>query len=157
NIEMLSIGWSVPEDLRPEVSNVQPEHRSLAHRAIAARGRPDPAVAAQRDAADRRQPPAEVRVFAMELDRTVEAADLGERVASDGEVAAIQNRADPERVVQQNVGWGRHAPVVRAHESTAAEVPVVEAVRPCDRDHTRVGERALDVLEPTKRGTAVGV
>jgi hypothetical protein len=56
--------------------------------------------------ADRRKTAAEVRVLAVELNRRVEAADALDRVAADGEVAAVQNGTPPENPLGQNVVAG---------------------------------------------------
>ena len=53
HVQMVGVRRPVPQDLRPEVADVELEHRPLAHGAIPARRRPDPAVARDVDAAER--------------------------------------------------------------------------------------------------------
>src|SRR5262249_60989424 len=88
---MTRVGRRMTHPLRPEIAHVQPAHVPRSHFAVAPRGGPHPAIAAEPHAADRRQAPAEIRVLAVKLDLLIEAADRLERVAMDGEVAAVQN------------------------------------------------------------------
>src|SRR5215470_1017640 len=68
HILVRTVGRTMTQDLRPEVAHVETEHAAFAERQIAARRRPDPAVEADRNRTDRREPPAEIGVFAVELD-----------------------------------------------------------------------------------------
>src|SRR5579871_853766 len=157
HVEMLAIRRTVPQDLGPEVSHVQAEDGPLAHRTIPPRRRPHPALAAHDDAAERRQAAAEVRVLAVELDRRVEAADARERVAPHREVAAVEDRAEPQRRVHDQMRRRRDEPVVQPDERPAGAIPVVEAVRTGDRDHVARLELPLDELHPPQRRSAVRV
>src|SRR5262245_2206065 len=125
---MLAVGRSVPQDLRTEVPHVQSKYLSLAHRAISTCGGPDPAAAIDDDAADRSQASAEIGVLAMEVDRRVESADAHERVASDREIAAVEDRANAQGVVHDQVRRRSDAPVVYAHDRPPDVIPVVESV-----------------------------
>ena len=124
----------VVQDLRREVADVEPEHRALPHRHVAARRRVEVAVVTEPHRADGEQPPAEVGVLAVELDRGVEPADALERVAPDGEVAAVEDRADPQDVLDEQLRRRRQREVVGADQQPAPPVPVVEAVGPGQRD-----------------------
>ena len=69
------VGRPVKEDFGAEVSDVEPEHLAAPHRLVAARGREDPARLPQAHAAGFRHAAREVRIFAVKLDRRIEAAD----------------------------------------------------------------------------------
>src|SRR5262249_27222367 len=147
----------VPEDLRPEVAHVQPADFTRAHRAVAARRRPHPAVPAERDASDGGEAAAEVRVLAVELDGAVEAADPRERILTNGEIAAVENGADAERLVDAPVRRRRHHHVVHPDERGAAAMPIVEAIRSGRRHEIALSpETAFDALEPPDGRAAVG-
>ena len=81
NVFVGGVGRPVEEDLGAEVSHVEAEHLAAPHRLVAARGREDPARLPQAHAARLRDAAGEVRVFAVKLDRRVEAADRLERIA----------------------------------------------------------------------------
>jgi hypothetical protein len=85
---MIVIGWTMAEDLGPEVSDVERKDRARPHRTVAARRRPHPALAAQRHPANISEPSSEVRVFTMKFDPLIEAADLRQCRGADGEIAA---------------------------------------------------------------------
>src|SRR6185503_4868055 len=117
-----------------------------------------PAVRADVDAADCGQPPPQVRVFPVEFNRAVEPADLLQRLAPDGEVAAVEDRAAVQRPVYEKMRRRRNRQVVGANERTAPPVPVVETVRSGHADQTLVRREALlDALEPPDRRAAVRV
>src|SRR5262245_18401234 len=100
---MRLVRWTVPQNLRPEVPDVEAAHGSGAHRTISPGRRPHPAVLAERDAADGREAPAQVRIFAVELDGAIEPADSRQRLAADSEVAAVEDGAGVERRMQKPV------------------------------------------------------
>ena len=91
------------QDLGPEIPDVQAEDLALAHRAIAPRGRPDPALAGDVDRPERRQPAPEIRVLAVKLDRAIEPADAVERIPPHREVAAVEDGAGADEVVHEHV------------------------------------------------------
>src|SRR4029453_16017205 len=140
------------QDFGPEVSNVQPEDAAFPHGAISPRRCPHPTVATDFDAADWCQPAPEVCILAVEFDGPVEAANPRERASPNGEVAAVENRAKLEHLVDDEMRRGRHHDVIRAGEEPTAPVPVVKAIRPGDR-HTRVALKKclLEPLEPEDR------
>jgi hypothetical protein len=111
------------EDLRPEIADVEAEDGALAHRAVAPRRGPHPAVGAERDAPDRRQPAAEIRVLAVKLDARIESADRRERVAADREVPPVENRADAQQMVDERVRRRRDEEVVRADQRAGRSDP----------------------------------
>src|SRR5262245_56261045 len=135
---MITISRSMAENLRPEISYVQTEHSAPAHRVVPAGRGPYPAFPRDGNRSERRQPPPEIRVLAMELDRTVESADARQRVASDGEVASIENRARIHQVVHHHVRRRRDHIVIRTNQGPADPVPIVETVRARDRDESRL-------------------
>src|SRR5258708_26399437 len=101
HVEMVPIGRPVPEDFRPEVPDVQIEHRSLAHRPVAPRRGPHPAARIQIHEADGRQPSAKIRVLPMEFDAAVETSNAPQPLSSPGEVPALQNRPQSARRMHQ--------------------------------------------------------
>src|SRR5688572_7932392 len=112
------------QDLRREVTDVETDDRPLSHRDIAAGGGVEPAVVEQADPADGEQPAPDIGVFAVELDRGVEPADAIERLATDREVPAVEDGADPEQMLDQQLGDRREGEVVAANEETSPPVPV---------------------------------
>ncbi len=77
---------------------------------------------------------------------------------TDGEIAAVEDRADSERVVDERMRRRRHERVVGANQRPARPVPVVEPIRAGDTDQPFArSEPPLDMLEPLKRHAAVGV
>src|SRR5262245_12095439 len=129
HIEMLAVSRAMPQNLGPEVPNIQGEHAPLAHGHVPPGRRPDPAAGGHLDAAHGREPPAEIRILAVEFNRLIEAADARERIGSHREIAAVQNRAETKRVVHQQVRGGGHQDVVEANQHAAAQIPVVKPVR----------------------------
>src|SRR5436309_10787716 len=97
---MLAVGRPVPQNLGPEVPHIQTEYVPFADRPIPAGRRPDPTLPTQIDSADTCQSPPEVRVFPVKVDRLIESADSGERLGADGEIPAVQDGPDPQRVVK---------------------------------------------------------
>ena len=149
HVQMLAIGGAMAQNLRPEISHIETYDLSLPHRAIAPGRCPDPTIPAHLDRAARRQAAAQIRVLAMEFDATVEAADRGEGVSPDREISAIQDGADPERVVYQRMRRRRDHEVVRTNQCAPVEIPIVETIRPRDADDGRAPEEPpLDPLEP---------
>src|SRR5262245_37458198 len=124
---MVGISRTMTQDLGPEIANVKTKHLPLPHRAITARRCPNPAPARQHDRTERRQPPGQVRILAVELDGLVEAADACERIPADGEIAAVKNRAETKAVMNQDMGGRRDDEVVRANQRPAEPVPVIKA------------------------------
>ena len=155
---VVAVRGPMPQDLGPEVAHVQAEHLPLPHRHVAPRRRPHPAVAAHDDGPDRGQPAAEVCVLAVELDAAVEAANLRQRRGPYREVAAVENGAHMQHLVQQHMGWRRHEPVVGPNQRAPRPVPVVEPVRSGHRDGVRQARHpAFDAGQPVDGRTAVGV
>ena len=100
----------------------------------------------------------QVGVLAVKLDAGIQAADALERGTAHGEVAAVEDRADPQQGLDQRLRQRRHGHVVGADQRAPAQVPVVEAIRRRDGNQRRpFQESALDLLEPLERGTAIGV
>ena len=129
--------------------HVEAEHLAAAHGLVAARGGEDPARLPQPHAACLRDAAREVRVFAVKLDRRVESADGLQRIAPDGEVAAVEHGAEAEHVLREHVRQRREAVVVHADEHAPDDVPVVEAVGPGHGDgRMRAVEFLRDELEP---------
>src|SRR5476649_2052184 len=64
-VNVVAIRRTMPENLRPEIAHVERKDGPLPHRVIAARGRPDPAIAGELHATTRREPAAEIGVFAV--------------------------------------------------------------------------------------------
>src|SRR5262249_41939123 len=124
HIEMLAVGRPVPQNLGPEVPNVERKHPSLPHRHVSPRGCPHPAAAGHPDATDRGEPSPEVGVFTVKLDRPIEPSDARERVRPHREVAAVQNRTDAECVMNEHMRRRRNQDVVEPDEHAAAEIPV---------------------------------
>src|SRR6476646_5171482 len=115
HVQMIPIGWSMVQDFRPEIPNIEIEHRTLAHCAIPSRRGPHPAITRHFDPSERCEPPAEIRVLAMKLDGPIEAADRFQSPRSNGEISAVKNRAQPETVVYQHVCGRRHQMVVQSN------------------------------------------
>src|SRR5215471_7730572 len=67
HIEMLAVGRPMPQDLGPEVSNVQRKHAPLPHRHVPARGCPHPAAARHTDTPHGGEPASQVGVLAVKL------------------------------------------------------------------------------------------
>src|SRR5262249_59613559 len=84
-----------------------------------------------------RQTPPQVRILAVELDRGVEAADRFERAPADGEVAAVEHRADAQYPLRRDMRERRERMVVRPGARVTDPVPVVELVRPGHRHRAR--------------------
>src|SRR5262245_51961196 len=95
----------------------------------------------------------------MEFDRPIEAADADQRVTADGEIAAVENGPELQRVMHEDVRGRRDDEIVQANQRPAAPVPVIETVRPGDRDEGAVPirESALEPFDPPDWGAAVGV
>jgi len=107
---------------------------------------------------ERCQPSADVRVFAVKFDRAVEPVDARERITPHGEVAAVQNRADAERVMHHPVRRWSDDDVIGADERASHQVPVEEPIRSRHRDGGRPAlEPPLYSLEPGDWRPAVGV
>ena len=123
NVFVGGVGRAMEEDLGAEIPDVEAEHLSAPHRLVAARGREDPARLPQPHAARFRDAAREVRVFAVKLDRRVEAADGLERIAPDGEVSAVEHGAEAEHVLREHVRQRREAVVVHADEHAARRCP----------------------------------
>src|SRR5262245_35182918 len=141
-----------------EVSNVQPEDAAFSHGAISPRRRPHPTVATDFDAADWCQPAPEVRILAVKFNRPVEAANSSERATPDSEIAAVENRAKPEHVVNGELRRCRQYDVIGTGEETTAPVPVVKAIRTGNRHaRTTLKKSLLEPLEPEDRSAAVSV
>src|SRR5215831_606667 len=66
HVEMLAVGRPMPQNLGPEVSNVQRKHLALPHGLVAPRGRPDPALRTHAHASERRKATAEIGVLSVE-------------------------------------------------------------------------------------------
>src|SRR5262245_56873792 len=79
HIEMLAVGRPMPQDLGPEVPNVERKHSPLPHRDIPPGRGPHPAPGRHPHATDGRQPPSEVGVLAVKFDGSVEPADASQR------------------------------------------------------------------------------
>src|SRR5690242_11811126 len=94
HVEMLAVGGAVPQDLGPEIPHVKRKHLALPHRVIPPGRRPHPAAGAHPHASDFGESPPKIRVFAVKLDRAIEAPDALECVRTHGEVAAVENRAE---------------------------------------------------------------
>jgi hypothetical protein len=110
------------------------------------------------DRSDRRQSAAEIGVFAVELDGSIEAADPVERIPADGEIPTVEDGAGADDVVHDDVRRRRHERVVETNDDPANEVPVVKAVGAGDGDHRGVAlETPLHSFEPLQRRTTVGV
>src|SRR5688500_8354483 len=99
-----------------EVPDVEPEDGPLAHRHVAARGRVQEAVVAEPYLSELEQPPADVGVLTMELDRRVEAADRVERFPAHREVAAVEDGADAKHVLDEQLRGGGEREVIGANE-----------------------------------------
>src|SRR5262245_21465469 len=141
-----------------EVSNVQPEDAALSHGAISPCRRPDPTIATDFDAPDRCEPAPEVCILTMEFDGAIEAAYPSECATLDGEVSAIEDRAELEHVVDGELRGRREQDVARAGEETTAPVPVVEAIRAGDcHPRAALKKSVLEPLEPEDRRAAVSV
>ena len=146
---MFAIGRPVSEDLRPEVPHIQPEDVALPHCSIPARRGPYPAFAADVDATEPCQPPAEVGVLTVKLDRAIETVDSRERLTPDREVAAVEYGANLKCVVHEEVCRRRHEQVVQpggAHarfcpSRRTGTVPSRRPARPIGRTSAR-GARA---------------
>src|SRR4030095_616819 len=104
------------QDFGAEVSNIQPEDAAFPHDAISPRRCPHPTVATDFDATEWCQPAPEVCVLAVEFDGPVEAANPGERATPNREVAAVENRAKLEHVVDGELRWCCQHDVIRAGE-----------------------------------------
>src|SRR5262245_28086638 len=113
---MTTVGRTMTKDFRPEIAHVQTENLSLAHGPIPTSGGPDPPLAADRAASDRREPPPEIRVFAVEFDRPVEAADRRERAGTHREVATVQNRAQFQPAMDEQMRRRRDQNVVQPNQ-----------------------------------------
>ena len=138
------------KDLGREVADVEPKHRALPHRHVAARRGVEVAVVKEADASDGEEPPADVGVLAVKLDRGVEPADARQRVGADGEVAAVEDRADAQDVLDEQLRRRRQREVVGANEQPSPPVPVVEAVRSRQRNQIGVAlEAPLDRARAT--------
>jgi len=88
----------------------------------------------------------------VKLDAGIQAADALERGTAHGEVAAAEDRADPQQGLDQRLRQRRHGHVVGADQRAPAQVPVVEAIRRRDGNQRRpFQESALDLLEPLER------
>ena len=100
----------------------------LAHRLVPSCRRVEVTVAPQFHRSQPGQAPPEVRVFAVEGNGGVEAADLRQRLAPDRKIASVEHDADPEHVFDQHVGEGADGEIVRPQEQPASPVPVEESI-----------------------------
>ena len=141
HVEMRGVLGPVMQNLRREVADVETEDRALPHRHVAARRGVEVAVVEEADASDGKQPPADVGVLAVKLDRGVEPADARQRVGADGEVAAVEDRADAQDVFDEQLRRRRQREVVGADEQSSPPVPVVEAIRPGQRNEIGIALR----------------
>src|SRR5262245_65340881 len=91
------------KNLGPEIPDVEPEDSALPHRPVPPGRRPEPTVVCDLDRAMRRQPPAEIRIFAVEFDRRVEAANAVQHIPPDREIPSVEHGADPERPVDEEM------------------------------------------------------
>src|SRR5215467_1497348 len=158
HIEMLTVGRPVPQNLGPEVPYVERKHPPLPHRHVAPCGRPYPAPGRHPDTADRRETAPEVGVLTVKLDRAVEPPDACECVRPHREIAAIQDRADTECVMDEHVRRGRDQDVVEANQCAAAQIPVVEPIGPGHTNQMRRLEQLLlHPFEPAERRAAISV
>ena len=147
------------QDLRHEIADVEAEHRAFAHRDVPPRGGMQPAVMEETDLPHGKQPAPKVRVFSVELDRRVEAADRGQRLAPHGEVAAVEDRPDAQQMLDEELRGGGQRDVVCANQHPPPPVPVVIAIGSGQRDQPGVAlESPFDPLDPRQRlgGNQVG-
>ncbi len=105
-----------------------------------------------------KQPAPKVRVFSVELDRRVEAADRGQRLAPHGEVAAVEDRPDAQQMLDEELRGGGQRDVVCANQHPPPPVPVVIAIGSGQRDQPGVAlESPFDPLDPRQRRAAVRI
>src|SRR5688572_33503086 len=95
----------VAQQLGREIAHVQADHGPLPHRNEAPGGGVQEAVVEQADLTGGEEATAEVGVLSVKFNRRVEAVDALERFAADGEIAAIEHRADPRQLLDQAL-WG---------------------------------------------------
>src|SRR6185295_11040306 len=84
------------------------------------------------------QAAAEVGVLAVKVDGGVEAADALERLAADGEIAAVEDRADAQQVLDEQLRRGREREV---------EGPLARLVMRADNDADPQRNRCAIVAE----------
>src|SRR4029078_1748886 len=144
--------------LGPEMPDVEAEDLVFAERSIAARRRPDPALARYVNRPERGQPAPEIGVLAVKLDRAIEAANAIKRIPAHREIAAIKNGARADEVVDQDSGGRRDDRVVGTKDETAGKIPVVKPVRAGHSNNRRMTfETPFDPFQPLQRCPAVGV
>src|SRR5688500_3800519 len=102
-VEMRRVLGPVVQDLGCEVADVETNDCALPHRHVAPCGGVEVAVVKEADTSDREQPAADVGVLAMELDRGVEPANAGQRVGAHGEVPAVEDGADAQDVLDEQL------------------------------------------------------
>src|SRR6185436_4926250 len=129
HVEVCRVLGPVMQDLGREVANVETKDRALPHRQVAARRGVEVAVAKEAHASDGEQPPSDVGVLTVKLDRGIESADASQRVCADGKVSTVEDRADTQDVFDEQLRRRREREVIGADEQSAPPVPVVEAIR----------------------------
>src|SRR5262245_35087199 len=107
HVQMDGVFRAVIEELGYEVPDVETEDFELSHRDVPPRRCVKVTVVAELHLADRQQPPADVRVFSMELDGRVESANTLERVPAHREITAVEDRADTQEVFDEQLSHGR--------------------------------------------------
>jgi hypothetical protein len=94
----------------------------------------------------------------VKLDRGVEAADPLERLLTDSEVATIEDRADPEEVLDQQLRGRSEREIVGADQRPPRPVPIVVPVGTRQRDERGITiESPFDALQPRQRCAAVRI
>src|SRR5262249_4066691 len=155
---MLDIGRPVPQKLGPEIADVQPKDAPPPHRAIPPSRRPDPTPETGIDATEGRQSATQIGIFAVELDGAVKAADPSQRVTSNREVAAVENRPNPQRMVNDHMCWWCDDEVIEANKEASSPVPIVEPIRAGNGDRrAALLKPSLDALQPEDWRAAISV